>query len=135
MNRPAAIITGASTGIGKALSIKLSDRYFIYLISRDIAKLQKVVDEISAKGNKCQPIVADVSKQKSILTSNTPISIAAASIYMATIVLNIESKIPKSDIAKVAKTSQVTIGKCYKELLKFKNTINSDPEIKKYLQN
>jgi len=74
-------------------------------------------------------------KQKSILTSNTPISIAAASIYMATIVLNIESKIPKSDIAKVAKTSQVTIGKCYKELLKFKNTINSDPEIKKYLQN
>ena len=68
MNRPAAIITGASTGIGKALSIKLSDRYFIYLISRDIVKLQDVVDEISAKGNKCQPIVADVSKQKSILT-------------------------------------------------------------------
>ena len=38
------------------------------MISRDIAKLQEVVDEISAKGNKCQPIVADVSKQKSILT-------------------------------------------------------------------
>ena len=67
MNRPAAIITGASTGIGKALSIKLSDRYFIYLISRDIVKLQKVADEILAKGKKCQPIVADVSKKKSIL--------------------------------------------------------------------
>ena len=66
MNKPIAVITGASTGIGKALSIKLSDKYFVYLISRNADKLNKVVDEISNKGNKCQSIVSDVSKKESI---------------------------------------------------------------------
>ena len=66
MNKPIAVITGASTGIGKALSIKLSDEYFVYLISRTEDKLRKVVDEISNKGNKCQSIVADISKEESI---------------------------------------------------------------------
>lgn len=77
--------------------------------------------------------ISTLCKKNSILTSNTPISIAAASIYMATIILNIESHILKSDIAKVANTSQVTIGKCYKELLKFQKTIYSDSKIKPFV--
>lgn len=62
--------------------------------------------------------VSTYCKEHSILSQNTPVSIAAASIYMATTLLDIESQIPRSDIAKVAKTSQVTIGKCYKEIIK-----------------
>ena len=66
MSKPIAVISGASTGIGKILAIKLSDNYFIHLISRNINKLQKVSDEILKKGNACKIIDADISKSESI---------------------------------------------------------------------
>ena len=66
MSKPIAIITGASTGIGKSLAIKLSDDYFVYLISRNNDKLQKVYNAIIHKGNECEIIVADISKKNSI---------------------------------------------------------------------
>ena len=40
MIKPAAVITGASSGIGKSLAIELSDKYFVYLVSRNIKKLE-----------------------------------------------------------------------------------------------
>lgn len=94
--------------------------------------LPRFCSELNPDSDKLLKISKRISilcKQNSILTSNTPISIAASSIYMATIILNIESEIIKNDIAKVAKTSQVTIGKCYKELLKYQKLIYSDLEI------
>ena len=66
MSKPIAIITGASTGIGKSLAIKLSGDYFVYLISRNNDKLQKVYNTIINKGNECEVIVADISKKNSI---------------------------------------------------------------------
>lgn len=63
-------------------------------------------------------LVSKYCKDNSLLSQNTPVSIAASSIYMACIILELESKINKCKIAEVAKTSQVTIGKCYKELSK-----------------
>ena len=66
MSKPIAIITGASTGIGQSLSIKLSDKYFIYLVSRNKEKLQKTAELIKNKNNLCKMIVADVSRSKSI---------------------------------------------------------------------
>ena len=47
--KPAAIITGASSGIGKSLSIELSEKYFIYLVSRDIKKLENTKKIIQRK--------------------------------------------------------------------------------------
>ena len=66
MNKPAAIITGASSGIGENLSIKLSDKYFIYLVSRNKDKLEKVASKILKKENQCEIIQADISKRNSI---------------------------------------------------------------------
>jgi len=66
MNKPIAIITGASTGIGRSLSIKLSKRYFIYLISRNKNKLQETNEIINNLNNECKIIVADISKKESI---------------------------------------------------------------------
>jgi len=66
MNKPIAIITGASTGIGRSLSIKLSDKYFIYLVARDKNKLDKVASEIFKNKNECQVIQADISKTESM---------------------------------------------------------------------
>jgi len=108
------------------ISYKNDDQSTNYL-PRFCSELNPDSDELL----KISKQITILCKKNSILTSNTPISIAAASIYMATIILNIESDIQKSDIATVAKTSQVTIGKCYKELQKFKQIIYSDSEIKK----
>ena len=65
MNKPIAVITGASSGIGESLALKLSDKYFVYLIARNMDKLQKVADKILEKKNDCQIIQADISKKES----------------------------------------------------------------------
>ena len=66
MIKPIAIITGASTGIGRALAIELSNDYFIYLVSRNIDNLNKTKEIIKNKKNNCDIIVADVTDQQSV---------------------------------------------------------------------
>jgi len=65
MNKPIAIVTGASTGIGRSLAIKLSDNYLVYLISRNQDNLNKTKELINAKNNDCRIIVSDISKIES----------------------------------------------------------------------
>ena len=66
MDKPIAIITGASTGIGRSLSVKLSNQYLVYLISRNKDNLNKTKELINAQNNKCKIIVADISKNESV---------------------------------------------------------------------
>ena len=59
-----AVVTGSSTGIGKALSVKLSKRgYFLVLISRNKSKLHKISEEIN---DNCLIIPSDLTQKKSI---------------------------------------------------------------------
>ena len=61
--KPIAVITGASTGIGEQISLKLSNNNFhVILISRRKDKLLKVKEQIEDSGNQCQIIAADISK-------------------------------------------------------------------------
>jgi len=66
MVKPIAIITGASTGIGRELAIELSNNYFVYLISRNIDNLNKTKEIIINNNNDCDIIVADITNQESI---------------------------------------------------------------------
>ena len=66
MIKPVAIITGASTGLGRNLAIKLSSEYFVYLISRNQENLQETKAIIEEQSNECEIIIADISKKKSI---------------------------------------------------------------------
>ena len=62
-SQPIAVITGASTGIGEQISLKLSNSNFhVILISRNKDKLLKVQQKITASGNQCQIIAIDISK-------------------------------------------------------------------------
>jgi dehydrogenase/reductase SDR family member 7B len=62
MSKPVAIITGASSGIGKACAAEFSARGYIVVISaRNSEKLAVAANEISAKGNKVLDIAGDVS--------------------------------------------------------------------------
>ena len=57
-----AIITGASSGIGKCLSIDLAEiGYRVILVARSNQKLQKLSDKIKAKGRECLIIPADIA--------------------------------------------------------------------------
>ena len=65
--KPIAIITGASTGIGKHLSyIFANNNYEVIIISRNKNKLIQVESEIKNDGFDCVSIVADISKPESI---------------------------------------------------------------------
>ncbi len=66
-SNPLAIITGASTGIGKYVSLKLSENnYSVILIARNEQKLQLIKEKIQKKGGDCHIISADLSKKSSI---------------------------------------------------------------------
>ena len=80
-------------------------------LARFCSKLSEDSTELLKKSKD----ICQLCRDNAILSQNTPVSIAAASIYMATTILDMESEIPRADIAKVANTSQVTIGKCYKK--------------------
>ena len=66
MNKPIAIITGSSTGIGRSLAINLSNQYLVYLISRNKDNLNKTKELINKQNNECKIIVADISTDESV---------------------------------------------------------------------
>ncbi|OGL39689.1 MAG: hypothetical protein A3C43_05375 [Candidatus Schekmanbacteria bacterium RIFCSPHIGHO2_02_FULL_38_11] len=62
-----AIVTGASKGLGKAMSLGMADAGAdIVLVSRTLKDLEVVAEEIRAKGRKALPVPADVSKNADI---------------------------------------------------------------------
>jgi len=66
MVKPVAIVTGASTGIGRELAVELSNNYFVYLVSRNINNLNKTKEIIVNNKNDCDIIAADISDQESV---------------------------------------------------------------------
>ena len=63
MNKKVAIITGASTGIGKHISVELAKKeYIVILISRSKDKLKSVKKTIDKNGHDCIIIESDISK-------------------------------------------------------------------------
>ena len=58
--------------------------------------------------------ISDECNKKQLLKQNTPVSVAAASIFTAVNILKLP--ISRGDVSKIANTSEVTISKCVKEL-------------------
>ena len=62
-----AVITGASTGIGKSLAWQLADAgYRLILAARSEDKLQAIAKEIQQKGGESLPVPMDVSQPEQI---------------------------------------------------------------------
>ena len=62
-----AVITGASTGIGKSLAWQLADAgYRLVLAARSEDKLQAIAKEIQQKGGESLPVTTDVSQPEQI---------------------------------------------------------------------
>lgn len=62
-----AVITGASTGIGKTLAMQLADAgYKVILVARSKDKLNVIYEEIQKKGGECLVVPIDVSQPNQI---------------------------------------------------------------------
>ena len=63
-DRPArsALVTGASSGIGRAIALALASAgYAVALVARDTSRLAEVITEIEATGGRCESFEADLT--------------------------------------------------------------------------
>lgn len=68
MTKKQIVITGASTGIGKALALKYgNEENTLWLIARSTDKLNKIVDEIKNNGGEANSIPCDLSNTEKML--------------------------------------------------------------------
>ena len=64
---PAALITGGSRGLGRALGLALAGAGFrVALVARERGPLDQVVAEIRARGGEAHAIVADIADREAI---------------------------------------------------------------------
>jgi NADP-dependent 3-hydroxy acid dehydrogenase YdfG len=59
--RPAAIVTGASRGIGRAIALRLAPDYHIVALARSVDDLETLRVDIEAGGGTCTTLAVDVA--------------------------------------------------------------------------
>ena len=60
-DRPTALITGASRGIGRATALRLAATHAVIAVARDADELTALAREIEAAGGRCEPLPLDVA--------------------------------------------------------------------------
>ena len=67
INKTVCLVTGASSGIGKQTAIKISNIVdHVYILSRDVSKLEIVNDQIINNGSDCTIIPMDLTKRNNV---------------------------------------------------------------------
>jgi len=67
LNKTVCLVTGASSGIGKQTAIKISNiADHIYILSRDVSRLEIVNDHIINNGTDCTIVPMDLTKKNNI---------------------------------------------------------------------
>ena len=67
LNKTVCLVTGASSGIGKQTAIKISNiADHVYILSRNVSKLEIVNDHIISNGSDCTIIPMDLTKKNNI---------------------------------------------------------------------
>jgi 3-hydroxy acid dehydrogenase/malonic semialdehyde reductase len=66
MPKPVAVITGASRGIGRAISLRLAPQFDIVALARSDDELESLAQDIERRGGTCRPRVVDVTDAKAV---------------------------------------------------------------------
>ncbi len=66
MNQPVAVVTGASRGIGRAISLRLAPQYDIVALARSDEELESLAQEIERRGGTCRPRAVDVTDAEAV---------------------------------------------------------------------
>ena len=67
LSKTVCLVTGASSGIGKQTAIKVSNiADHVYILSRDVTKLEIVNDHIISNGSDCTIVPMDLTKKNNI---------------------------------------------------------------------
>lgn len=64
--RPFAIVTGASAGLGKEFALQLAERYNLVLVARRAELLQDLAHQCAGRGAECETITADLLKAEDV---------------------------------------------------------------------
>tara|TARA_B100000941_G_scaffold105445_1_gene73794 strand:+ start:25094 stop:25810 length:717 start_codon:yes stop_codon:yes gene_type:complete len=100
-NKPLAIVTGASTGLGKKISIDLAEKQFhVVMISRNEKKLKEVEQEILSKNFICSLICADISDVKSLKLISSKINLENVEVLVNNAGIGIFNKIQNISISE-----------------------------------
>ncbi|MDA3870929.1 MAG: SDR family NAD(P)-dependent oxidoreductase, partial [Candidatus Marinimicrobia bacterium] len=74
MNKKQILITGASTGIGKALALKYGNKKnTLWLMARSTDKLDKIVSEIKNNGGNAKSIPCDLTNTNLLIENSKEI--------------------------------------------------------------
>jgi 3-oxoacyl-[acyl-carrier protein] reductase len=65
-DKPIAVVTGASRGIGRAIALRLSETHEVVAIARDAAKLVQLAKEITSRGGVCSVEPLDLADASAI---------------------------------------------------------------------
>ena len=66
MSRSLAIVTGASRGIGRAIALRLADKFDILALARSQADLERVAKDVQARGATCTIAAVDVADPNAV---------------------------------------------------------------------
>ena len=95
-NDKIAVITGASSGLGRSISLKLAlEGYEVVLASRNKEKLECLEKEISKNGGESKIIITDISKESDIEKLYLSIDIDRVDLVVNNAGLGIFNKIQK----------------------------------------
>jgi len=65
-DRPTALVTGASRGIGRAIALRLAATHDVLAAARSPKALDTLAREIEAAGGRCEPLMMDVADPASV---------------------------------------------------------------------
>jgi 3-oxoacyl-[acyl-carrier protein] reductase len=66
VSRSLAIVTGASRGIGRAIALRLADKFDILALARSQADLERVAKDVQARGATCTIAAVDVADPNAV---------------------------------------------------------------------
>lgn len=112
MTRPRALITGASSGLGRGYALNLAaDRYDLVLVARDEGRLREVARSIEAEnGTHAEVVVADLSTRSGIAEVRTVIETSRIDLLINNAGYGLRQSLLESEIEELEGQDRVLTG-------------------------